>query len=107
MVLKDIESLDLCLLNFRSKEVVQLPRLETIDDCTICILSSPSSEPNNPCHVVFIDIERRIFYFCKLGDDKFGNQEFDDDIFMMDATLFEGKIHILTICVLFTAEFIG
>jgi hypothetical protein len=107
LVLKDVESLDLCLLNLRSKEVVQLPRLETIDDCRICILSSPPSEPNNPCHIVFIDIERCIFYFCKLGDDKFGNQEFDVDIFMMDATLFEGKIYILTMCVLFTAEFIG
>jgi hypothetical protein len=106
LVLKDVESLDLCLLNLRSNEVVQLPRLETINDCPICILSSPPSEPNNPCHILFIDIERCIFHFCKLGDDKFGIQEFYD-IFIMDATLFEGKFYILTMYVLFTVEFIG
>lgn len=46
LVLKDVESLDLCLLNLSSKEVMQLPRLETITDCSVCILSSPPSDPN-------------------------------------------------------------
>lgn len=106
LVLKDVDSLDLCVLNPISKEVVQLPRLETIDDCRICILSSPPGDPNDHCHIIFFNSKRSIFYFCQPGDSKFGQQEFED-IGILDATMYGGKLYILTLQELFTAEFVG
>ncbi|KAL4610286.1 hypothetical protein ACB092_08G040200 [Castanea dentata] len=104
LALKDVDSLDLCVLNPISKEVVQLPRLETIDDCRICILSSPS-DPNDHCHIIFFNSKRPIFYFCQPGDNKFGQQEFEDRG-ILDATMYGGKLYILTFQELFTAEFL-
>ncbi|XP_050292249.1 uncharacterized protein LOC126733105 [Quercus robur] len=106
LVLKDVDSLDLCVMNPISKEVVQLPRLETIDDCRICILSSPPSDPNDHCHIIFFNSKRSIFYFCQPGDNKFGQQEFEDRG-ILDATMYGGKLYILTPQELFTAEFVG
>ena len=119
LLLKDIDSMDLCLLNLTSKEVVQLPRLDSINaDIEICILSSPPSESNHDCHVMFIK-KRSTFYFCQPGDKEFSEQEFE---FNLDnrlmniaaATMFRGKVHFLTwfsgtppIYALFTAEFVG
>jgi hypothetical protein len=119
LLLKDLDSMDLCLLNLTSKEVVQLPRLDSINtDIDTCILSSPPSESNHDCHVMFIK-KRSTFYFCQPGDKEFSEQEFQfnlDDRLMSiaAATMFRGKVHFLTwfsgtppIYALFTAEFVG
>ncbi|XP_065635135.1 uncharacterized protein LOC136069932 [Quercus suber] len=115
LVLKDLDSMDLCLLNLTSKEVVQLPRLESTIRTDICILSSPESESIHDCHVMFID--GLTFYFCQPGDKKFSEQVFEFDlegrlVWIPTATMFRGKVYFLTIISegpneLFTAEFVN
>lgn len=64
-----------------------------------------------PCHVFFIDADKRIFYFCQPGEDKFDKREFrhvDDSYYITYATMFEGKlVFLLFEDALFTAEFVG
>ena len=119
LVLKDLGSKDLCLLNLTSKEVVQLPRLDSIADYDICVLSSPSSESKHDFHVMFIDHSRCKFYFCQPGDMKFREQMFEfhwenGKTTICAATLFGEKVYFLAwfsgqspIYELFCAEFVG
>ena len=124
LVLKDIDSMDLCLLSLTSKEVVKLPRLQLpqfdfINDLYICILSSPPNETNHDYYVMFIDGSTSKFYFCQPGEKEFSEQvfEFDSDDRLKSivaATMFREKVYFLTwfsgqppIYELFTAEFVG
>jgi hypothetical protein len=97
LVLKDLNSMNFCLLNPTSKEMVQLPSLDGINDKVICILSSTPSNHNHQSHVVFIDTKASMFYFCRLGDDKFNKQAFETNrpMFFLDATFHGGKIYFL------------
>lgn len=116
LVLRDLNSMNVCLLNPTSKETVQLPPLEDddIDEYT-CILSSSPSNHNHQCQVVFINT-KCMFYFCQLGDSKFDKRVFETEmplgrIHMTGATFFGGKIYFivslgLAIYPLFIAEFV-
>ena len=124
LVLKSIDSMDLCLLSLTSKEVVKLPRLqlpqfEFSNDFYICILSSPPSESKHDCYVMFIDGLKSKFYFCQPGDKEFSEEVFEFDLddrlkSITAATMFREKVYFLTwfsgqppIYELFTAEFVG
>ncbi|KAL4605654.1 hypothetical protein ACB092_09G046100 [Castanea dentata] len=114
LVLRDLNSMNVCLLNPTSKETVHLPPLED-NDGYACILSSLPSNHNHQCQVVFINA-KCVFYFCRLGDAKFDKQVFETEMplgrcDMLSATFFGGKIYFIVslgfaIHPLFIAEFV-
>ncbi|XP_065638900.1 uncharacterized protein LOC112026406 [Quercus suber] len=126
LLLNDLDSKDLSLLNLHSMEVLQLPRLESFTDSDVCILSPPTSESNQDYYVMIIHCSPSRFYFCQPGDEEFSEQVFEFDLEEQDdefgamwisaATMFRGKVYFLTtfsridpvsVSVLFTAEFVG
>ena len=115
LVLKDLDSNNLCLLNPTSKEMMQLPRLVDITDDDICILTATPNDPNHQFHVVFIHSNTCTFYFCQLGDEKFYKQTFEENGSerIYSATFHGGKIHLSIYFgvpagnLLYTAEFVG
>ena len=115
LVLKDLDSNNLCLLNPTSKEMMQLPRLVDITDDDICILTATPDDPNHQFHVVFIHSKTCTFYFCQLGDEIFYKQTFEENGSerICSATFLGGKIHLLIYFgvpagnLLYTAEFVG
>ena len=121
LLLNDLDSKDLSLLNLLSMEVVQLPRLESFKDSDVCILSPPTSESNQDSYVMIIHRSPCTFYFCQPGDEEFSEQEFEFDLEfgamgISAATMFRGKVYFLTrfssidvvsVNALFTAEFVG
>ena len=80
LLLNDLDSKDLSLLNLLSMEVVQLPRLESFKDSDVCILSPPTSESNQDSYVMIIHRSPCTFYFCQPGDEEFSEQEFEFDL---------------------------
>ncbi|KAL4605590.1 hypothetical protein ACB092_09G040400 [Castanea dentata] len=80
LLLNDLDSKDLSLLNLLSMEVVQLPRLESFTNSDVCILCPPTSESNQDCYVMIIDRSPCKFYFCQPGDEEFSEQEFEFDL---------------------------
>lgn len=118
LVLKDLDSNNLCLLNPTSKEMMQLPRLVDIPvfpDDDICILTATPDDPNHQFHVVFIHSKTCTFYFCQLGDEKFYKQTFEENgsKYICSATFYGGKIHLSIYFgvpagdLLYTAEIVG
>ncbi|KAL4605703.1 hypothetical protein ACB092_09G049400 [Castanea dentata] len=114
LVLKDIDSKNLCLLNPTSKEMMQLPTLEDITDQFDCILTATPSDPYNQCYVLFIDPPTCTFSFCQLGDKKFYKQtlQANGSVFVKSATFHGGKIYLLIYfgisgSLSYTAEFVG
>ena len=91
VVLKDLNSMNLCLLNPTSMEMVQLPPLEGIDDHQVtCIRLTTPSNLHHQCHVLFIDHSTCMFYFCHLGDENFSKQAFETHrpCYIVDATYY-------------------
>lgn len=115
LVLRDLDSNNLCLLNPTSKEMMQLPRLVDITDDDICIVTATPDDPNHQFQVVFIHPKTCTFYFCQLGGEKFYKQTFEENgpRWICSATFHGGKIHLLIYFgvpagdLLYTAEFVG
>nr|POF07601.1 hypothetical protein CFP56_59463 [Quercus suber] len=126
LLLNDLDSKDLSLLNLLSLEVVQLPRLKSFTNSDVCILSPPTSESNQDCYVMIIHRSPCRFYFCQPGDEECSEQDFEFDLEEQEyefgamgifaATMFRGKVYFLTrfssidlvsVYALFMAEFVG
>lgn len=87
-LLIDDDQLDCCLMNPKTMEKIQLPKVVEYNHYR-CTLSKPPTETD--CYILLVGTSSILF--CRLGDDKFIQRSCDiDGGYLMTATNFQGKI---------------